>query len=818
MNVSTIFLSSAILVGLNALLQADESSRDESNSVRHDTDSELGIDLSADSPIQSLFTDACMQCHDADTDSNLNFELLEGDFASDGTAVWEKVFDRIASGEMPPKSEPTPPDELLKPALIELSETLTRASRQRIESIGRVSARRLTKTELEFTLQDLFQIPPGSAASIPDEIESGTFDTVGELQRISAVHLESYAQAADQALDQAIQLGQQPYRDYGDFADSNFEHLEQWHKKPISQGGSITRKLKYGKGVVLFRDIDYLTQFTYGVPMDGIYRLRARIAAYQSDDPLIGKIIVKDGTGGARVGVSVDLYPRQPKQIDLDIFLRKNEAPYLTFVDPRQATGGVFSVGGAQNYNGPGLAILSQSIQGPIHSSWPSPATSALLGKAVRKNANRAQFELPKNPQHHAESILAEWGQRIFRRPVSQEELQRFIELLPADMGSKEEFLNGLRIPLKAMLSSPQFLFFDETVGELNSFALASRLSYFLWKSLPDAELWELAARGELSDPTILASQVDRLLDDSKSRRFVDDFVGQWLRLHHVNVTLPDDGLYPEYDELLGAAIPKETQLFIADLFARDLPIRNLIDSDYTFVNRRLAEHYGIQDVQGQEFRRVDLPASSPRGGILTQAAILKTTANGTTTSPVMRGNFVLTSILGTPPSPPPPDVGSIEPDTRGATTIREILDKHRNMDTCSQCHRHIDPPGFALESFDPIGGYREYYRATGGSQTFGDFTVKLPPKQGLKVDPSGVTSQGEAFTTIHEFKELLLDQEDQIARNFVMQLVTYATGAPIQFADRSELDQILSEHKESGYRVRSLLHAIVRSRIFLRK
>jgi hypothetical protein len=211
----------------------------------------------------------------------------------------------------------------------------------------------------------------------------------------------------------------------------------------------------------------------------------------------------------------------------------------------------------------------------------------------------------------------------------------------------------------------------------------------------------------------------------------------------------------------------------------------------------------------------VQLPADSPRGGILTQAAILKTTANGTNTSPVMRGNFVLTNFLGTPPAPPPPNVGSIEPDTRGATTIRKLLAAHRELETCNSCHREIDPPGFALESFDPVGGYREHYRVSGGKAEFQGFSVNLPPKQGPSVDPSGVTAGGDHFSDIRDFKQLLLGEKEQVARNFVEQLVVFATGGEIQFADRESIDSILDRTRPHDFPIKDILHAIVQSELF---
>ena len=368
------------------------------------------------------------------------------------------------------------------------------------------------------------------------------------------------------------------------------------------------------------------------------------------------------------------------------------------------------------------------------------------------------------------------------------------------------------------MLTSPQFLLFEEVPGKLDDYAIANRLSYFLWSSLPDDELFALADEGELNRSGVLSSQVDRLLDDEKSTRFIKDFLGQWLRLNKVNVTTPDEGLYPEFDELLANAIPQETEYFFAELVSKNLSLDNLIDSDFTFLNERLARHYEIKDVRGTEFRKVALTKDSPRGGVLTQAAVLKTTANGTTTSPVTRGNFVLTNFLGLPPSPPPPGIGSVEPDTRGKTTIREILAAHRDVESCNACHKEIDPPGFALESFDPIGGFRKYYRVSGGTSSFFGFINKNKPRRGKKVDASGVTSDGLEFDGISEFKKYLMNHRDQVARNFVSQLVVYSTGAEIQFADREVIEKIVAEHRESGFLVRDLIHAVVQSELFQMK
>jgi len=249
-------------------------------------------------------------------------------------------------------------------------------------------------------------------------------------------------------------------------------------------------------------------------------------------------------------------------------------------------------------------------------------------------------------------------------------------------------------------------------------------------------------------------------------------------------------------------------------LINRNLRVSNLINSDFTFVNRRLAEHYGIPGVSGQHFRKVSLSKDSPRGGVLTQAAILKTTANGTVTSPVIRGNFVLASLLGTPPSPPPPDIGSIEPDTRGKTTVREILAAHRNIETCAKCHCEIDPPGFALESFDPIGGFRTRYRASTSSPAL-TFSNLPTYRQGPPVDAGGVTSGGKRFAGINEYKQHLLRRREQVARNFISQIVVYSTGGEIRFADREEIERILQRTSSDDYPVRDIIHLVVQSRLF---
>ena len=775
---------------------------------------ELSADLIRDS-LDPLIESACVGCHDSATKTGLDFESL-GDDLSDHSNFrqWERVFDRIQSGEMPPPSEDRPEKKLLSESLRILENGLLKASIHRQKTIGRVPSRRLTKREFGNSLRDLLLIDSDVTSGIPDEIESGTFDTVGINQRISAVHMESYLQAADEAIQTAINLRRDPYHE----VKVDFSNLEQWHEKPINLGGSITRKLKFGDGVALFRDVDYLTPFTYRIPTAGQYRLTATIAAYQSKTPVTAKFIVKNQSGSATLVKAVDLQPREPETVVVNAFLKPGDIPYLTFdMEGVEPFTGIQTAGGSKHYKGRGLAILEQKFAGPVSESWPPPSTHALLKSLQWDGPEKGPFKVRSDQDQleHVTAIVREIAPRLFRREISDDELRPYIDLAKPPIAEDRDFLDVVRVPLRSMMSSPQFLMFRGAPGKLDDYSLASRLSYFLWKGPPDSTLRELARQNKLSDSDVLARQVERMLSDKKSDRFVQDFLGQWLRLYKINATTPDDGLYPEYDELLANSIPEEPNLFFRELINENLSLANLIDSDFTFLNRRLAEHYGITGIQGQEFRRVELPKDSPRGGVLTQAAILKTTANGTTTSPVTRGNFVLTNFLGMPPSPPPPDVGSIEPDTRGKTTIREILNAHRDIESCNQCHREIDPPGFALESFDPIGGFRTYYRATGGQQSFNGFTVNLPPKRGPDVDASGVTADGKTFSGMDEFKSILMKQTDQIAKHFISKLIVYSTGGEIQFADRSEVDAIAQRTKKTSYRVRDIIHEIVKSEMF---
>ncbi len=433
-------------------------------------------------------------------------------------------------------------------------------------------------------------------------------------------------------------------------------------------------------------------------------------------------------------------------------------------------------------------------------------------------------------PRADAERLLRSLMAAVYRRETTAEDVQPYVTLVERWLDEGVPFEAAMRAGYKAVLTSPGCLYHQgdriSAPGhpELSDDDLAERLAFVFWNSLPDAELREAAERGELREAAGRRAQADRMLRDPRSERFLASFLGQWLDLRLIDFTSPDSDLYPEFDSLLEWSMVEETTGFFRELLHHNLSVRNVIDADFAILNDRLARHYGVPGVAGCEFRRVELPPGSPRGGVLTQASILKVTANGTTTSPVVRGKWVLERILGQPPDPPPPGVPAIEPDIRGATTVLQQLAAHRSVESCAGCHVKIDPPGVALEVFDVIGGWRDRYRALDPERSMDrvKYLPHAPPppryQAGLPVEGSDQLADGRRFTSIQEFQALLLADPDQIVRNIVGQLVTYSTGAPLSFADRTEVERILAATRGQEHGFRSLVLAVVESPLFSRK
>ena len=778
--------------------------------------------------VAPLVDRSCIRCHGGRTGTPLSIPRLSQDL-SDPQAfrTWQRIHDRVANGEMPPPEAPKPEAELIEAALASLKTALVDAN---LENRGdqRAPLRRLTRLEYAYTIQDLLAIDEAMATelsqSLPAEADSGGFDTVAANQSMSALHVRAYLETADRALDEAIKVGPRPATGRREIAYADSGYLTYMSKAEIL-GGGITKMLD--DAAVMFVDggSTYLMHSEtegYNVPYAGRYRATIEGWAYQPR----GAVTLTVYRGSKQAAAASldeligywDLVGEEPRTVHLETFLRPGDllAPSLAEADP--PPGEYFDYyapeRNVETYQGEGIALRSMTIEGPLFENWPPASTRKLLAGVDFDEAG--EVVLTKAPYEHVVDVVARFAPRAFRRPLAEGELEAYASLATPALEKGRPFVEAVRLPLRAILSAPPFLFQSGDPGRLDEHALASRLSYFLWRSMPDDDLLALAADGSLSEPEVFAAQVDRLLDDPRSKRFVHDFAGQAFRLYEMKATNPDVGLYPEYDDRLGQAMAEETQLFLTELIAEDLGVGSLIDADFTFLNRRLADHYGIPGVEGQTMRKVTLPPDSPRGGLITQASIHKITANGTITSPIPRGNFVLANLLGQPAPPPPESVTALEPDTRGATTIREQLAKHRNEPVCNSCHRVIDPPGFALESFDPIGGFRTHYRADGGSGTTADgFEYRMPYKQGRPVDASGVTADGEPFAGFEEYKRLLARDVEQVARHVVSQLLVYSTGAEIEFADRDGVEEVVEKLRSDGYPFRTMIHEVAKSDLF---
>lgn len=787
--------------------------------------------------LKPLVRDACARCHGVGTVTPLNLVDLQYDLSDPEVfQTWARIYERLERGEMPPAAAPQPARERVDSALGSLKRALVDAS---VASRGgqRAPLRRLTRLEYGHTVSDLLDVDEaiGTRLSLelPAEADSGRFDTVSATQSMSPLHVTSYLAVADRLLDAALRTGPPPPVERFEIDYATSERLYR-HSQALALGQGAARQLD--DAYVAF--FDFAATYTFNsesegvvIPHPGRYRVSVEAYRYQAHTPVALKVY-----RGVKAGIAasfdeligwVDLVDDKTVTVELTPYLRPGDLigvtpadtdgdddPALAFEDRSQGYREVL-----KTYEGEGIAFKSMTIEGPLLDTWPPESTRRLLPGVEFDEGHAAR--LTKAPYDHVIDAVAALAPRAFRRPVGNDEIAAYASLARPALEEGRPFIEAVRIPLRAILSAPSFLYLsiDSAEPMLSDVELASRLSYFLWRSTPDATLLTLARQNRLSDPTVLTAQVDRLLDDPRAGRFVDDFLGQGFRLYELTATNPDPGLYPEYDDRLGQAMGKETRLFLSELIAKDLSAGNLLDSDFTFLNRPLAEHYGVPGVTGTAMQRVTLPADSVRGGLLTQASVLKITANGTTSSPIPRGNFVLTHLLGRPAPPPPAEVGGLDPDTRGASTIREQLDAHRQSPVCATCHRVIDPPGFALESFDPIGGFRTHYRQSGGRLEFGSWVIQNPYEQGAPVDASGVTADGVAFSGIEEYKQLLLDTElDAVARHLVSQLFVLSTGAEIAFTDRDAVELIVAGGRNDRHPVRSMIHEVVKSDLFRRR
>jgi hypothetical protein len=599
--------------------------------------------------------------------------------------------------------------------------------------------------------------------------------------------------------------------------------LNDAHQVRSSKEG-VFRKSDDGR-VVMFSSSKWVAGTVFYTADRGRYRFRLSVSGVQSSGkPVVFSVTSGAGGMGGPKGHLVGFFDApadKPTVIEFEDQMEPKTA--ITILPYGLASAQTVSKVGAAEWKEPGLAVDWVEMEGPLNETWPPPSHQRLFGNLKQVSAKlrnqSSRVEVASDaPEADARRILGTFARRAFRRPVTEQELAPFVALVLKRMAQQSTFEQAVRAGLAGILTSPEFIFLRETPGKLNDFALVSRLSYFLWSSTPDDELLAAATEGRLSDPTAMRAQVERMLRSPKHAAFTSNFLGQWLGMRDIDFTEPSGRLYPEFDDMLKASMLRETELFFEEVLNRDLSITNFLASDFTMLNGRLAQHYGIPGVEGWGFQKVSLPAGSHRGGVLTMASVLKVTANGTNTSPVLRGAWVLDRILGTPPKPPPPNVSALEPDIRGATTIREQLAKHRTIESCAACHTKIDPPGFALESFDVIGGWRDAYRATGNGRPVTIEGKRMPYNEGKPVDAADVMPDGRKFANVDDFKRLLLENKDQFARALTTKLLTYATGGVVEATEQREISAILQRAQASQLGFRSLIHEIAESSLFRTK
>ncbi len=859
----------------------------------------------------AFFEQHCADCHDAESKKgglDLTGLTLKLDDRAN-FALWEKVHDRIASGEMPPKKKARPPADATRALLGELDAQLTTADTARVAREGRVRMRRMTRGEFENTLVDLLALPRlDIQALLPADGTVAGFDKIATGLDLSPAHLAAYAEAAEKALDVAIATRSTPppvfkrriypaglFKFEFNLSLGQFVLLKDKQPDPAlpvrggfedqkghvgDQGPDVEERRKMleaakdsqsAVGLLNPNLAGYEAALNVSPIFAGQYRMRISLWGFQwnsgKPEPCAAPqaaVLRAHGEGkqqeGGRLLSAFTAPSMQSNEREITAWLDAHESIVFDPVSVPWIGLRIGQIAGrAAKHVGPGVALDWFEIEGPLNPSWPPESHKRLFGdlpiskipagtdvipprreevRSIGGYLPSMHFDLTPQerkppletvqsaqPVEDARRLLSGFLPKAFRRPVSEDDVAPYVALVTKRLAAKDCFEDAMRRAYVAVLTSPEFLFHPADVSRepapvanAKLFTLASRISYWLWNGPPDDTLLAAARDGSLQRPEVLHREVERLLADPRSERFIRDFTDQWLDLRRVNETTPDPQLYPEYRFLLHEGMVAETRAFLRELIARDAPIRALVRPEFAMLTQRLAEHYGIADVHGVEVRRVALPAGSPRGGLLGQSAILKLTANGTTTSPVKRGVWVMDRLLNEPAPPPPPSVGAIEPDTRGATTVREQLDKHRNNASCAACHAKIDPAGFALEAFDPIGGFRTRYRSTGKGDVppeKGCTAWNVNYKLGPAVDASGALLDGRAFKDVHELTALLAQDPERLARAFVAHLSRYATGAEVTYADRAEIARIVESTAAKQHGIRSLIHALAGSSIF---
>jgi len=788
----------------------------------------------------------CIDCHTADDPSGeREFESLDlsGSLFNDQLLLQEMI-DQLTLGTMPPEDGDQPSTKVRLAAIESLTRELTRMRQETTSTGGRTVLRRLSRREYRRTIGDLLGIDMtmfDPTIEFPGDNLVAHFDNVGDALVTSGHLLEHYLNAADQCVEKALSVDSAPKVREWKFQD-NFRQQPE-----LSTGHKAAFNYKF---ICLYDHpyndkpegaYGYVSDFKSGVPVDGVYEVRLFAKAMHRDTPYSAKSVRIDLEEPFRLGIRPgdtsigDMYHQQPIQPKLaeaviaddefrwytfQVPLDKGFAPRFTFENGIHDVRGSFTrvhrhdlehlpksvrsekgifrqrIAIIEHGRMPHIRIDKVEIRGPIEFAWPTRSQQILMGKS--------KF-VPDN----VEQLIDQFASRAFRRPATTEEAQGLLDFYQTRLADGQTPQHAYKDALKATLCSPAFLYFKQhTTSEsetLSEHALAERLSYFLTSTMPDQRLRELADTGQLSDRETLRAEVQRLLNSQASDAFVADFLESWLDLRSLGSMPPDPNeFWFYYAAGLKDEMKTETRMFLRDLIDRDASVVEMLSSNHSFINRDLAKLYGVVDKvpsdSAENFRKVIFD-DARRGGLLGQASIMTVSANGIETSPVVRGVWLLENILGTPTPPPPDDVPAIDPDTRGATTIRDQIIKHRDNAACFQCHRKIDPLGFALEGFDPIGRSREYY----------------DNKRKMRIDTSGVLPGGDMFSGLPELKQKLISRKRFFVRTFTERLLMHALGRRIEPIDRESVDAILDQVQGDNYPTAQLIEAIVMSDLFQR-
>ncbi len=659
---------------------------------------------------------------------------------------WERIADRIRAGEMPPKGAPRPAEEKLEAIVRWVDSSYEAIDRSRPVDPGRVTARRLNRFEYTNSVRDLLSLDMNPGEDFPADPYGYGFDNIGDVLSVNAGQTEQYLKAAERVSQSAVPVPGETV--------------------PATMHRYLAERM--GQDRQLRMTVDHV------FPIEGVYTLRA--AFYQA---------LKDGTR-VRMRMSVDGKPAAEGELRFYYQIdRAIEAPGVRVTAGRHRVEATISVLPDPPYKGTPPYLEYLQVYGPL---------------AEGQSPNQRFFTCGHGAGQHgtgcATQILAPLARKAWRRPVTGSEIDGLLGLAAREQTRTGSFEEAMRSALMAILVSPHFLFRverDRGVGThpISNHELASRLSYFLWGSLPDDELSRLADSGKLE--TTVKEQTLRMLRDPRSTGFVDSFAGQWLQTRNLSVLKPDAKLFSSFTGELAAAMRTETNLFFAEILRENRSILDFLDAPFTYLNERLAKHYGLAGVIGEEFRRVDLDGVQ-RGGVLTQGSVLTVSSYPTRTSPVIRGKWILDNLLNQPPPPPPPDVPALEEQgVASGGSMRQQLEKHRSSAACAACHTRMDPLGFGLENYDAIGRWREE-------------------------DASGELPGGVRFATPAEMKKILRADPDVFARALTEKMLTYALGRGVELRDRAAVRQIVDRLRANGYRMQELILGIVESEPFRKR